>query len=115
MRWLLDEMLPRTLAQRLTELDHDAVSVHGVEMAGAPDEDVFEFAVVQDRLIVTENFADFVRLLEVRQSSNAPCVPVVFVRKSNSPRGGGLATHLAKHLDKWARDHRDPYVGAHWP
>jgi predicted nuclease of predicted toxin-antitoxin system len=108
-------MLPRTLAQRLTELDHDAVSVHDVELAGAPDEDVFEFAVVQDRLIVTENFADFVRLLEVRQSSDAPCVPVVFVRKSNFPRGGGLATHLAKHLDKWARDHRDPYVGAHWP
>jgi predicted nuclease of predicted toxin-antitoxin system len=108
-------MLPRTLAQRLTELDHDAVSVHDVELAGAPDEDVFECAVVQDRLIVTENFADFVRLLEVRQSSDAPCVPVVFVRKSNFPRGGGLATHLAKHLDKWARDHPDPYVGAHWP
>jgi predicted nuclease of predicted toxin-antitoxin system len=108
-------MLPRTLAQRLTELDHDAVSVHDVELVGADDSDVFELAVVQDRLVVTENFADFVRLLEVRQSSDAPCVPVVFVRKSNFPRGGGLATHLAKHLDKWARDHRDPYVGAHWP
>jgi hypothetical protein len=23
--------------------------------------------------------------------------------------------HLAKHLDKWAREHQDPYVGAHWP
>ncbi|HZM57050.1 MAG TPA: DUF5615 family PIN-like protein [Acidimicrobiales bacterium] len=115
MRWLLDEMLPRTLAQRLTELDHDAVSVHDVELAGADDSDVFELAVVQDRLVVTENFADFVRLLEDRQSSDAPCVPVVFVRKSNFPRGGGLATHLARHLDKWARDHQDPYVGAHWP
>jgi predicted nuclease of predicted toxin-antitoxin system len=108
-------MLPRTLAQRLTELDHGAVSVHDLELAGATDNDVFELAVVQDRLIVTENFADFVRVLEDRQSSDAPAVPVVFVRKSNFPRGGGLATHLAKHLDKWARDHQDPYVGAHWP
>ena len=115
MRWLLDEMLPRTLAQRLGELGHDAVSVHDVDLAGAADEDAFECAVVQDRLIVTENFADFVRLLESRRSSDAPCVPVVFVRKSNFPKGGGLATHLAKHLDIWARDHQDPYVGAHWP
>ena len=115
MRWLLDEMLPRTVAERLSELGHDAVSVHDVELAGAADDDVFEFAVVQDRLIVTENFADFIRLLESRQSSDAPCVPIVFVRKSNFPKGGGLGSHLAKHLDQWAREHHDPYVGAHWP
>ena len=115
MRWLLDEMLPCTVAQRLIELGHGAVPVHDVELTRAADDDVFEFAVVQDRLIVTVNFADFVRLLESRQSSDAPCVPVVFVRKSSVPKGGGLATHLVKHPDIWARDHQDPYVGAHWP
>jgi hypothetical protein len=86
-----------------------------MELAGVVDDEVFEFAVLQDRLIVTENFADFVRLLESRQSSNSSSVPVVFVRKSNFPKGGGLAMHLAKHLDKWSRAHQDPYVGAHWP
>jgi len=111
----LDEILPRAVAQRLNDLGHDALSAHDAELAGAGDDDVFEFAVVQDRVIVTENFADFVRLLEVRRSSDAPCVPVVFVRKSNSPKGGGLAMHLAKHLDKWAHGHQDPYIGAHWP
>lgn len=115
MRWVLDEMLPRDVAQRLSELGHDGVSVHDVELAGGADDEVFEFAVLQDRLIVTEKVADFVRLLETRQRSDAPSVPVVFVRKDNFPRRGGLATHLAKHLDKWARDHHDPYVGAHWP
>jgi len=114
-RWLLDEMLPRTVAQRLTELDHDALSVHDLELAGASDTDVFDFAVLQERLIVTENFADFARLLDERQHSGAPCVPVVFVRKSSFPSGGGLAAHLAKHLDRWARDHQDPYIGPHWP
>ena len=108
-------MLPRALAQRLIELGHDAVSVHDVELAGATDNEVFELAVLQDRLIVTENFADFARLLEERQNSDAPSVPIVFVRKSSFPRGGGLATHLAKHLDMWAHDHRDPYIGPHWP
>ena len=67
MRWLLDEMLPRTLAQRLTKLDHDALSVHDLELVGASDNDVFDFAVLQERLIVTENFADFARLLDERQ------------------------------------------------
>ena len=89
-------MLPRTVALRLSELGHGAVSVHDVELTPAADDDVFEFAVLQDRLIVTENFADFVRLLESCGSSDAPRVPVVFVRKSNFPKGGGLATHLAK-------------------
>jgi len=114
-RCLLDEMLPRTLGQMLTEGGHDAVSVHDVELTGAPDDEIFSFAVVEDRIIVTENFGDFARLLEDRQSSDAPCIPVVFVRKSNFPKGGGLSLHLAKHLQKWAQDHPDPYVGAHWP
>ena len=112
---MLDAMLPRTLAQQLTKMGHDAVSVHDVELAGAADNDVFELAVLQERLIVTENFADFARLLDERQISGHPCVPVVFVRKSSFPRGGGLATHLAKHLDTWARAHQDPYVGPQWP
>jgi predicted nuclease of predicted toxin-antitoxin system len=114
-RWLLDEMLPRALAQRLSELGHDAVSVHDAELTGATDDEAFELAVLQDRLVMTENFADFVRLLEGRQSGDAPCVPVVFVRKSNFAKGGGLAARLAKHLDAWAREHPNPYVGAHWP
>lgn len=111
----MDEMLPRALAKRLTKLEHDAVALHDVDLVGAADEHVFEFAVVQDRLIVTENFADFVRLLEDRQSSDSPCVPIVFVRTSKVSSDGGLATPLAKQLDKWARGHPDPYVGAHWP
>jgi hypothetical protein len=75
-RWLLDEMLPRTIAQRLSELGHDAVPI-----------------------------------LDVK-NSHAPLEPVDFVRKCNFSNGGGLATHLAKLLDTWARDNRDPYVGA---
>jgi len=91
-RWLLDEMLPRALAQQLTALDHDAVSVHDVELAGAADNDVFDLAVLQERLIVTENFADFARLLDERQHSGAPCVPVVFVLTWRSIWTSGHAT-----------------------
>jgi hypothetical protein len=107
-------MLPRAVAARLKELGHDAVWVHDVDLAGATDGEVFELAVTEDRLIVTENFADFTMLLEGRMSRDELCVPVVFTRKSDFPRGG-LVAHLATHLDRWAREHREPYVGPHWP
>ena len=115
MRWLLDEMLPPAVAVRLTELGHDALSVHDADLHGAPDDDVFDFAVREQRTVVTENFADFARLLERRLGLDEACVPVVFVRKSDFPRRGALAAHLAARLDAWLAGHPDPYVGAHWP
>ena len=114
MRWLVDEMLPPATAERLNQLGHDAVSVHDVGLAGADDDDVFGYAVANQRVVVTENFADYAVILEQRQSRDEPCVPVVFVRKSAFPRGA-LAAHLAEHLDAWATQNADPYMGAHWP
>ena len=115
MRWLVDEMLPPALAVALTDRGHDAVSVFGVGLAGASDSEVLSFAVEHDRLVMTENFADFALLLEHRRSADQECVPVVFVRTPTTRAGGGLATRLAALLDRWARTHPEPYPGAHWP
>lgn len=108
-------MLQCSLAVRVTELGHDAVSVRDVGLVGTADGDVFELAVAQDRLIVTENLAGFALLLDRRPNSDPAYVPVVFVRKSNVPPGRGLVTHLTTHLDRWALDHREAYIGVHWP
>ena len=115
MRWLLDEMLPPATAEHLRQLGHDALSARNAGLAGAEDTEVFAFAVSEGRVVVTENIADYATILERCLSRGEPCVAVVFVRKSDFPRGGGLATHLAAHLDKWAADHAEPYVGPHWP
>ena len=115
MKWLIDEMLPAATAEELNALGHDAVSVHDAALTETPDDVVYAVAVEQERVLVTENFADFARLLELRVASGEPCVPVVFVRKRNFPRGGGLARHLAAHLHKWAMDDEDPYPGVHRP
>ncbi len=115
MKWLLDEMLPHALALRLEELGHDALTVVDSGLAGSTDEDVFSLAFTEERVLVTENFADFAMLLRRRMASNEPCVPVVFVRKSDFPRRGGLVPHLGALLDQWAREHPDPYIGLHWP
>ncbi len=115
MRWLLDEMLPPSTAAELNDLGHDAVAVVGIGLAQAADEDLYVLAVEQERIVVTENFADFARVGELRLAREQPVVPVVFVRKRAHPRGGALGRHLALHLHRWANDHPDPYPGPHWP
>ncbi len=108
-------MLPHATAERLNKRGHDAVSVQAAGLAGAPDPDVFDHAVAERRLVVTENFADYSLLLTQRLGNDQPCVPVIFIRKPNFPKGGALAAHLAALLDAWAAANPDPYVGPHWP
>ena len=113
MKWLIDEMLPAATCARLAALGHDAVSVHDVGLGGADDERVFERAVREGRVVVTENFADYALLLEQRLARAEPTVPVVFVHKASLPRRGALAARLAKRLGAWARANPDPYLGPH--
>ena len=69
----------------------------------------------EQRVVVTENFGDFARIVEQRQARDEPAVPVVFVRKRDFSRSGALAPHIARHLHEWAAAHPDPYQGVHWP
>jgi hypothetical protein len=39
----------------------------------------------------------------------------VFVLKKNLPTGTAQASELAAALDRWAREHPEPYLGPHWP
>lgn len=99
----------------LNERGHDAVSVRDVGLTGAADAEVFDHAVADQRLVVTENFADYSVLLTQRLGNDQPCVPVVFIHKPDFPKGGALAVHLAARLDGWAAANPDPYLGPHWP
>jgi len=114
-RWLIDEMLPRATAVELEALGHDALSVVDVELRGADDSTVFEFALTEQRIVVTENFADYAALLQQRQQQAEPCVPVVFVRKAALSARGALPSRLARHLHRWAEANPEPYEGFHWP
>jgi hypothetical protein len=114
-RWLLDEMLPRAATEQLNRHGHDAVSVYDLDLAGADDAEVFSRAVAEDRVLVTENFADHSLLLRDRLRADEPCALVVFVHKPDFPPGGALAVHLANHLNAWATANPNPYVGPQWP
>ncbi len=115
MRWLLDEMLPPDTVAELNRRGHDAATVADLGLAGQPDPVIFDRAVAEGRLVVTENIADFAVLLDQLLRNNQPVVPVVFVRKADLPRRGALPHHLAEQLHTWAQANPDPYLGPHWP
>jgi predicted nuclease of predicted toxin-antitoxin system len=52
-RFLVDENLPRELAQHLRSAGHDAVHVYEVTLRGAADERIFSYAQDQVRCIIT--------------------------------------------------------------
>ena len=114
MTWLLDEMLPPKTAKELNRLGHDAVAAAEAGIAGQSDPVVFETAVRQRRIVVTENIVDYATLLDQRLRNEEPAVPVVFVRKVDLPGRGALPVHLARRLHQWAGANPDPYVGPHW-
>lgn len=115
MKWLIDETLPPATATELNTLGHDALSVGDAGLGETDDATGYAAAVEQQRAMVTENFADFSVVVTQRRASEEPCVPLVFVRKQDYPRGGALAAHLAHRLDQWATDNPEPYPGPHWP
>ena len=107
-------MLPPDTAAELDRRGHDATSVAVLGLAGQPDPVVFDRAVAERRIVVTENIADFAALVDQRLRNNEPAVPVVFVRKGDLPRRGALAHRLAEPLHRWAEANPDPYLGPHW-
>jgi len=105
--FLVDEMFPAATAELLrTRHGRDAVHVTEAGLRGADDAQVAAAARVQGRAVVTENVADYAAERDL---------VLVFVLKKNLPAGGAQAAALARILDRWARDHPDPYLGHHWP
>jgi hypothetical protein len=105
--FLVDEMFPAAAAEILrTKYGGGAVHVTEVGLRAADDMQVAAAARAEGRAVVTENVADFAAERDL---------VLVFVLKKNLPAGGGQAADLARILDRWDRDHPDPYLGHHWP
>ena len=61
MRFLLDENVPRAVAQALTDLGHDVVLATDVVAAGSADHIVATAAIQDDRILITHDH-DFRRI-----------------------------------------------------
>ena len=62
MRLLLDENVSPSIVRPLSETGHDAYHVRDRGLMGQPDHVIWRHAVEEDRLMVTINARDFVRL-----------------------------------------------------
>jgi hypothetical protein len=100
-------MFPSAAAVLLREkYGHDAIHVAEAGLQGAQDAQVAATARAEGRAVVTENVADFAAERDLA---------MLFVLEKNLPAGGAQAAALASVLDRWARDHPEPYLGPHWP
>jgi hypothetical protein len=113
-RLLVDEMSPREAAEALRQLGHDAVSVHDV-CSSAPDGAVWDLAIAQGRAIVTENMDDFRPLLTRALREGAPAVPLLGALHRRMPRGGALASALARRVHEFLGPREDLPVTEWWP
>jgi predicted nuclease of predicted toxin-antitoxin system len=77
--FLVDECLSPELAQRLAKLGYDATSNRDRAKLGKLDSLIFEYAVQEDRIIVTQNADDFRNLV-----GNAELHPGLIILTANS-------------------------------
>src|SRR5262245_53769191 len=93
-------MLPSESADRLNRLGHEATTPR-FKMS---DADIIQVAVMEQRVIITENFRDF-----------APVrgCPVLFIRRSWWSKQT-LASRLATAVHRWAVANPRPGYWAQW-
>lgn len=115
MRFLIDETFGSAAVEHLRTHGHDASGGRELGLAGHTDSEVLARAVDEQRVLVTENAADFIALLDRRAAAGQPLTPVVVALKRRLPRGAGaLESGLAHRLSAWCEAQPDPYRHIHW-
>lgn len=81
MRFLVDAQLPPALARMLASAGEDALHVLDVGLQDADDGKIWEFALEQNRVIITKD-EDF----QIRASVSSISPAIVWIRFGNSPK-----------------------------
>ena len=69
MRLLIDNALSPIICQELLDADHDTIHVRDVGMAAASDDDIFDYAERESRIIISAD-TDFATILALRRATS---------------------------------------------
>lgn len=101
---LLDEMHAPIVAVELRKRGHDVIAVaDNAELRGMSDDELFRWAGVQHRRIVTENVKDFRPMLLRSAESDRNATAVLFTSSRTFPRSRRDVGKLIHALDEWLR------------
>jgi len=89
-RLYADEQFPRDVSERLRTMGHDVLTVQeaGNANLGIPDEEVLAFALSNNRIVITLNRQDFIRLHRINPDHSGI---IVCTNDTNRPR---MATRI---------------------
>lgn len=94
MRLLVDNALSPRLAEGLRAAGHDAVHVRDLGLRSAPDEEIFDLAASEERVVISED-TDFGTLLGLRDTSKPS---VILFRHMPDRSAAGLLSILLRNI-----------------
>lgn len=98
MRFLIDNALSPTVGEELNRAGHDAVHVRELGMQAAPDEEIFDRAAEEGRIVISAD-TDFGTLLAIRKQARPS---VVLFRHGSQHRPDDQAALLKANLPQLA-------------
>lgn len=104
MKLLLDEMYTAAVAEQLRERDRDVIAVaERADLRGTPDEALLDWAVGEERALVTDNRRDFFPIHHQRMTRGNDHRGLILTSNRRFPRGqpattGKLVTTLEEFL-----------------
>lgn len=115
MKLLLDEMWAPAIAEALRDRGHEVVAAaERLDLCGLPDEAIFDAALAEGWVIVTENVVDYRPLAAAAMRAGRAYPAMIFTSNRTFPRanrrtGGRLVAALDDLLSR-----RDTIESEHW-
>ena len=107
MKALVDEQLSPRIAELLRDRGHDAEAVADRrDLAGQSDRVIFEIAVAEERVVITNNVKD-VRPLAAERLARGEMHAGLILLPSTRIRTRGAVERLADAIDQILREHPD--------